>query len=171
MSNQDSANGSMRSLFGTNGFSALGERVGVFAVALAFGAAVSATPVRADESSATAPLDSEAGLGIAAGLVSLVYTPAKVLYALGGGAVAGMAYLASAGDEDVTEPILTPSLRGDYIVTREHLRGERSLEFFGREEITESSTPAVSAQGDGLDGDTASAGEQDAEPEEPTLVE
>jgi hypothetical protein len=158
-------------MFGTNGFSALGERVGLFAVALAFGAALSATPVQADESSATQPVDSEAGLGIAAGLVSLVYTPAKVLYALGGGAVAGMAYLASAGDQDVTEPILTPSLRGDYVVTPEHLKGERSLEFFGREEITESSTPPVSAQGDGLDGNTASAGERDAESEEPTLVE
>jgi hypothetical protein len=99
------------------------------------------------------PIDSEAGIGVAAGLVSLVYTPAKVLYALGGGAVAGMAYLASAGNEDVTEPILTPSLRGDYIVTPEHLRGERPLEFFGREP---GDPPAVSS-GDGLDGATAAA--------------
>lgn len=158
-------------MFGTNGFAAIGERVGAFTVALAFGAALSAAPVRADESSAAQPADSEAGLGIAAGLVSLVYTPAKVLYALGGGAIAGMAYLASAGDQDVTEPILTPSLRGDYVVTPEHLKGERSLEFFGREEITETATPPVSAQGDGLDGSTASAGEDATESEEPTLVE
>lgn len=157
-------------MFGTNGFAGIGERIGVFSVALAFGAALSATPVQADEASAR-PVDSEAGLGIAAGLVSLVYTPAKVLYALGGGAIAGMAYLASAGDQDVTEPILTPSLRGDYVVTPEHLKGERSLEFFGRQEVTHAATPPVSARSDGLDGSTGAGGEEAGESEEPTLVE
>jgi hypothetical protein len=96
--------------------------------------------------------ESEAGIGVAAGLVSLVYTPAKVLYAIGGGAIAGMAYLASAGDQDVTEPILTPSLHGDYIVRPEHLRGERPLEFFGRE--PEPVEPPSVASGDGLDAAT-----------------
>ena len=77
--------------------------------------------------------EGEAGLGVAAGLVSVVYAPAKVLYAAGGGLVAGLAYVFSAGDKQVTEPILTPALRGDYVVTPAHLRGERQLEFIGRE--------------------------------------
>lgn len=166
-----SVSGSVRSAFSSNGFAVFGERVGVFAMALALGAALAATPVRADESSASPTSDEEAGLGVAAGLVSLVYTPAKVLYALGGGAVAGMAYLASAGDQDVTEPILTPSLRGDYFVTREHLKGERSLEFFGREPQASAGTPSVSSGGDGLDGTTASAGEDSVESEDPTPIE
>lgn len=122
-------------------------------VAFAFGIAVS--PARADDTAS--PVDSDAGVGIAAGLASLVYTPAKVLYALGGGVAAGMAYLASAGNQDVAEPILTPSLRGDYVVTPEHLRGERTLEFFGREPAAShrasADTPPVSS-GDGLDGAT-----------------
>jgi hypothetical protein len=125
------------------------------AAALVLAFAVTASPVRADETKQ--PVDSEAGIGIAAGLASLVYTPAKVLYAIGGGVAAGMAYLASAGDQDVAEPILTPSLRGDYVVTPAHLRGEKSLEFFGRAPAgahrAGAETPPVSS-GDGLDEDT-----------------
>ena len=126
-------------------------------LAAAFACALGASSVRAEETAN--PVDSEAGIGIAAGLASLVYTPAKVLYAVGGGVAAGMAYLASAGNQDVAAPILTPSLRGDYVVTPEHLRGEKTLEFFGREAGTSASerasadTPPVSS-GDGLDGST-----------------
>ena len=122
-------------------------------VVLALAASFATLPACADESEQS--IDSEAGIGIAAGLVSLVYLPAKVLYAVGGGAVAGLAYLASAGDQDVTEPILTPSLRGDYVVTPEHLRGERPLEFFGR--APEPVEPPAVAAGDGLDAATGTS--------------
>jgi hypothetical protein len=122
-------------------------------VVLALAAGFATLPACAEESGQSA--DSEAGIGIAAGLVSLVYLPAKVLYAVGGGAVAGLAYLASAGDQDVTEPILTPSLRGDYLVTPEHLRGERPLEFFGR--APEPVEPPAVASGDGLDAATGTS--------------
>jgi hypothetical protein len=127
---------------------------------LALTMSFAALPACADD--ATGITESEAGIGIAAGLVSLVYTPAKVLYAIGGGAIAGMAYLASAGDQDVTEPILTPSLHGDYIVRPAHLRGEKPLEFFGRE--PEPVEPPSVASGDGLDAATRDVGaEPDAE--------
>jgi hypothetical protein len=132
------------------------HRFRIAASAAAFAFAMGASPVRADE--AAQPVDSDAGIGIAAGLASLVYTPAKVIYALGGGVAAGMAYIASAGNQDVTEPILTPSLRGDYVVTPDHLRGTKELEFFGREadrtQRASADTPPVSS-GDGLDGGTA----------------
>jgi hypothetical protein len=125
------------------------------AAALALAIAATATPARADK--AAEPIDSDAGIGIAAGLASLVYTPAKVLYAIGGGLAAGMAYVVSAGDQDVTAPILTPSVRGDYVVTPAHLRGEKSLEFFGREPESppraSAGTPPVSS-GDSLDEET-----------------
>jgi hypothetical protein len=109
--------------------------------------------------------EGEAGLGVAAGLISIVYAPAKVLYAAGGGLVAGMAYVLSAGDQEVTEPILTPSLRGDYVVTPAHLRGERQLEFIGREPEDralrdEPGRPEAKETGDGLD--TAPAASSDA---------
>lgn len=94
-----------------------------------------AAPANAQSETKTedAGREGEAGLGVAAGLISVVYAPAKILYAAGGGLVAGLAYVLSAGDQQVTEPILTPSLRGDYVVTPAHLRGERPLEFIGRE--------------------------------------
>jgi len=129
------------------------HRFGIAASAIALALVLAASPVRAGDDAQ--PVDSDAGIGIAAGLATLVYTPAKVIYALGGGVAAGMAYIASAGNQDVTEPILTPSLRGDYIVTPEHLRGEKELEFFGREpnasQRASAETPPVSS-GDGLDG-------------------
>ena len=101
--------------------------------------------------------EGEAGLGVAAGLISLLYAPAKVLYAAGGGLVSGLAYVVSAGDMKVVDPILTPALRGDYVVTPAHLRGERQLEFIGREPEDralreESKQPASGKSGDGLDG-------------------
>ena len=83
---------------------------------------------RAEQSQAA-----EAGLGAAAALCSLVYGPTKIVYALGGTVVGGFAWLLSAGNYDVMNAIITPAVRGDYVVTSAHLRGERSLEFIGRD--------------------------------------
>jgi hypothetical protein len=136
------------------------------ALAAALAIAAAASPARAG--GAKQPIDSDAGMGIAAGLATLVYTPAKVVYAIGGGVAAGLAYVVSAGNTDVTEPILTPSVRGDYIVTPEHLRGEKPLEFFGREpgdpagHHASAETPPVSS-GDGLDAHHAAAVPKDDE--------
>jgi len=96
----------------------------------------------------------EVGMGVAAGVATLVYAPAKVLYAAGGGLVAGLAYVFSAGDKQVADPILTPALRGDYYVTPEQLRGEKELEFIGRApaEIGDEPQHADAPKaGDGLD--------------------
>lgn len=98
--------------------------------------------------------EGDVGLAVAAGVASVVYAPAKILYAAGGGLVAGLAYVFSAGDKAITEPILTPSLRGDYYVTPSQLRGERPLEFIGRAPAeTGDETEHVDADpaGDGLD--------------------
>jgi len=137
-------------------------RISSYAAAAALGFVLSlpAMPVAAgnetEPEGEDAGREGEAGLGVAAGLISIVYAPAKVLYAAGGGLVAGLAYVLSAGDQDVTEPILTPSLRGDYVVTPAHLRGERPLEFIGREpedraQRDEPGHQEASASGDGLD--------------------
>lgn len=77
-------------------------------------------------------LGNEAGWGAAAALSSLVYAPVKLVYAMGGGLTAGLAWLFSAGDSDVVNPIIDASLRGDYVLTPEHLRGQREIEFIGR---------------------------------------
>ncbi len=75
---------------------------------------------------------SEAGMGAASAGLSLLYGPAKLIYAGGGGLVAGMAYVVSGGDKQVSKPILDAAMRGDYVVTPEHLNGTRQIEFVGR---------------------------------------
>ena len=65
-------------------------------------------------------------------LVNFVYMPAKLTYALAGLVVTGAAYALSGGDRDVAGPILDAALRGDYVVTPDHLRGREDLEFIGR---------------------------------------
>jgi hypothetical protein len=87
-----------------------------------------AAPARAEQDSMAA----EAGLGVASALVSLVYGPAKMMYALGGTLVGGLAFLLSGGNHDVADPILQASVRGDYVVTPRHLTGDEEWEFIGR---------------------------------------
>jgi hypothetical protein len=91
-------------------------------------AALAAGPAFAD------PPAKEAKTGATVVLANVVYMPAKVLYAAGGGLVAGMAYLFSAGDKAVAKPILDASIGGDYIVEPEHLSGDKQLVFFGQSE-------------------------------------
>jgi hypothetical protein len=76
----------------------------------------------------------EAKTGATTVLANVVYMPAKVLYAAGGGMVAGFAYLFSAGDKEVAKPILDAAIGGDYVVEPEHLSGEKKLVFFGQSE-------------------------------------
>lgn len=88
----------------------------------------SAAPARADERSMAA----EAGLGLASAMLTLIYGPAKMMYALGGTLVGGAAFLLSGGNRAVADSILQASLRGDYVVTPRHLAGDAEWEFIGR---------------------------------------
>ena len=74
----------------------------------------------------------EAGVGVGTAIASLVYAPIKLTYALGGLVVGGLAWAFSGGDSEVASVVLTPSLRGDYVVTRSQLMGRQEIEFFGR---------------------------------------
>ena len=75
----------------------------------------------------------EAGIGSAAALTSLIYGPVKVTYATLGLVIGGIAWGLSGGDSDVMNAIITPAVRGDYVVTPDMLRGRDDLEFFGRD--------------------------------------
>jgi hypothetical protein len=101
---------------------------GVLAVAIVPGAAL------ADNS-----MSSEGGLGALSALSSLVYVPVKLVYATCGLLFGGIAWGLSGGDSEVMHAVVTPSVRGDWVVTPSHLRMERQLEFFG-------SDPAYRAQ-------------------------
>ena len=80
-----------------------------------------------------AGLQNEAGIGALAALSSMVYGPAKLLYASFGLVFGGIAWGLAGGDEAVLTAVITPSVRGDYVVTPAHIRMERGLEFFGRD--------------------------------------
>lgn len=74
----------------------------------------------------------EAGIGVGTAVASLIYAPIKLTYAFGGLIVGGLAWAFSGGDSEVASVVLTPSLRGDYVVTRQQLLGRQEIEFFGR---------------------------------------
>ena len=75
----------------------------------------------------------QAGLGIGSAFASLVYAPVKIVYAIGGCVVGGLAWAFSGGDSEVLKVVVTPSVLGDYVVTPAHLTGDEPLEFFGRD--------------------------------------
>lgn len=75
----------------------------------------------------------EGGLGAVAAISSLIYGPIKITYCVLGVVFGGMAYGLSGGDSDVLDAVITPAVRGDYVITPSVIRGERSLEFIGRD--------------------------------------
>jgi hypothetical protein len=76
---------------------------------------------------------SEGGVGALSAVSSLVYAPVKLVYSVLGLVFGGVAYGLSGGDSDVFSAVITPAVRGDYVVSPAVIRGERSLEFFGRD--------------------------------------
>lgn len=105
---------------------------------LAGGAAVVflAGPAHAGESVAQ-----EGGWGVLAGLGTLIYSPAKVVYATCGLVFGGAAWGLSGGDRQVLDAVVTPAVRGDYVLLPQHLRGQQRLEFFGRDPRYDSYDP------------------------------
>lgn len=101
-------------------------RVAAFACVLAIALAPSAA-------FAGEKMYNEGGLGVASALASLVYGPVKIIYATCGLVFGGIAWGLSGGDTAVMQAVLTPSVRGDYVITPAHLAMDRKVEFLGRE--------------------------------------
>ena len=74
---------------------------------------------------------SSAGMQVAAGASTLLYFPLKAAFAITGGIVGGLAYAFSGGNEHVAKSIWTTSLYGTYIITPDHLQGNRPIRFLG----------------------------------------
>ena len=74
---------------------------------------------------------SSAGMQVAAGVSTLLYLPLKLAFAIGGGVVGGLAYAFSGGNEQAAKSIWTTSLYGTYIITPDHLEGNRPIRFLG----------------------------------------
>lgn len=74
---------------------------------------------------------SGAGMQVAALGATLVYAPFKIVLAIGGGIIGGLAYAFSGGSEQTAKGIWIPSMYGTYLITPEHLNGDRPVRFFG----------------------------------------
>jgi hypothetical protein len=83
-------------------------------------------------------------MGAAAGVSTLLYLPLKAAFAIGGGIVGGLAYAFSGGNENAAKSIWTTSLYGTYIITPDHLRGDRPIRFLG---VAEQDTASAQATG------------------------
>ncbi|MBU6479781.1 MAG: hypothetical protein KGS09_04440 [Nitrospirae bacterium] len=85
---------------------------------------------------------STAGMQAAAGLSTLLYLPLKLAFAIGGGVVGGLAYAFSGGNEQAAKSIWTTSLYGTYIITPDHLEGNRPIRFLGVADANDAPAPA-----------------------------
>jgi hypothetical protein len=99
----------------------------VIALAAAAAFALTPAPAAAADSAGT-----EYGLGVSCALINLIYGPTKMLWATGGAVVSGFAWVFSAGDIDVAKPIWDASMRGDYMLVPDQLRGRQRIDFIGR---------------------------------------
>lgn len=84
-----------------------------------------------------APLSSEGGTGSSAGMqagaavCTLLYFPFKAAFAIGGGIVGGLTYVFTGGNETAAKSVWTTSMYGTYIITPEHLQGDKPIRFLG----------------------------------------
>jgi hypothetical protein len=74
----------------------------------------------------------QVGSGVALGAANIGYFVGKVFYALVGTVVTPVAWVVSGGDREVARHTFYPSVRGDYSLTMENLKGEEPFEFIGR---------------------------------------
>jgi hypothetical protein len=74
---------------------------------------------------------SGAGMQAASAVTTILYFPFKAAFAIGGGIVGGLAYAFSGGSEQTAMNIWIPSVYGTYLITPEHLAGDRPVRFFG----------------------------------------
>jgi hypothetical protein len=102
-------------------------------IALGLFVAVTCVPVHAQTGSEPVEpgLGEEVGYGVGSALANILYIPAKVTYAGLGLLTGGLGFVLSAGRADVANNIIYPSIRGNYVVTPNHLKGSEPIYFVG----------------------------------------
>ena len=112
-----------------------GPRLGLalrrHSIAWALAALLFGAPPLVPIAKAESGLASEGVIGLGSASASLVYSPLKIVYAVGGMALSALTLVWTFGNTDVAGPIFTQTVGGDYVVTPGHLRRERKLEFLG----------------------------------------
>jgi len=128
------------------------EKFGIAAIAVAIAALAASGPMATDAaaqaasqqqpatnaSTAQVPQPEEGGVnwpgvGYGAGAVfgSLVYIPAKLVYAITGSVVGGGAYVLTGGNSQTADTIWRSSLGGDYVLTPDMISGNQPINFSG----------------------------------------
>ncbi len=69
------------------------------------------------------------GYGLGSVVASAVYSPLKVTYAGLGLITGGLGYVLSGGRKDVADKIIYPAVRGNYVITPTHLKGQKPVIF------------------------------------------
>lgn len=85
---------------------------------------------------------SGAGMQAAAGFSTLLYLPLKLAFAITGGIVGGLTYALSGGNEQAAKSVWTTTLYGTYIITPDHLEGNRPIRFLGVADSNDTPAPA-----------------------------
>jgi hypothetical protein len=81
--------------------------------------------------SPTEEVGTELGWGVGTVLANVFYMPSKVAYAGLGLLTGGLGYLLTAGRGDVANEIIYPAVKGTYVLTARHLKGEEPVMFIG----------------------------------------
>ncbi len=89
---------------------------------------------------------SGAGMQAASAVSTILYFPLKAAFAICGGVVGGLAYVFSGGSEQTAKNIWIPSMYGTYVITPEHLNGDRAVRFLGVAADSEPSGPTGAAE-------------------------
>ena len=73
----------------------------------------------------------DAGVGLAAAMANLFYIPAKITYAALGGVTGGLTYALTLGGTEAAEKVWVASGGGDYVLSTEHISGQKKVHFTG----------------------------------------
>jgi hypothetical protein len=116
--------------FGTFAYAALVaiglQTSGCAALVVGGAAGGAASSVEQSEDSSHSPM---AYVGSVA--ASALYFPAKLLFAAGGAATSGVAYLVTLGNPSPSQGIWDASVNGDYVVTPRMIEGRDEVDFIG----------------------------------------
>lgn len=90
---------------------------------------MSAAQVMSNEDAENTP--TQYGLGVASVFTSLPYSIGKFVFATMGGIFGGFTWVFSGGNDRAANAVWDTSMRGTYVITPRHLKGEESIRFLG----------------------------------------
>ncbi len=84
----------------------------------------------------------DVGLEVASWALTVPYGAAKVAFAILGGFAGGLTYVFSGGNTEAAKAVWDTSVRGTYVITPAHLKGDKPVRFLGVPPEEETAPPA-----------------------------